>query len=170
MRQVWSRTVPLKGWNTHLNWIKSGSRSRVMDVPYEIYEKRYGPTLLASGAINTDIVLSLGSELRDVVSKRRFKPDHLIGATATAVVGRDINTLTKARRAYNGTGRKATMHTHRYRVANLNSLMVNLHGKLDSLADLPSKPSWLVAIDITIYLDEGEELLIRMAGKVETYP
>ncbi|KKL92080.1 hypothetical protein LCGC14_1888240 [marine sediment metagenome] len=170
MRYVYKRQTPLKGWNTRLQWIRSGSRSRVMDVPYEIYEKRYGPDLLAIGPINIDIILHFGSELRNIVRARRFKGMHLINATATAVVGRDLDTLNKARRAYRGSGKKATLHTRRYPIQNLTSLLADLQGRLDHLAELKSKPSWLVVIDATIYLDEGEEALIKTSGNVETYP
>ena len=168
-RYVYSREKALKGWNTRLQWIKSGTQSRAMDVPYEIYEKRYGPDLLSAGTVDIDLTLRFGAQLRNIIRRRRFQPDHLIGATATAVVGRDIDTVQKARRAYRVSGRKATMHTRRYRVANTNSLLADLQEKLDHLAQLPSKPSWLVAIDVTIYFNEGEEDLIKMTGKLEVY-
>lgn len=140
-----------------------------MDVPYEIYERRYGPDLLAVGPINIDIALRLVSELRETIRRRRFEEEHLISVTATAVVGRELDSLDKARRAYRRGGKTATMHTHRYRVANLSSLLADLREKLDHLAQLKSKPSWLVAIDVTIYLNEGEEHLVRAAGRLEVY-
>ena len=118
-REVYTREKPLSRWNTKLNWIKSGSASRVMDVPYEIYSKRYGPDLLAVGTVNIDIALRLGSELRNMIRTRRFKDEHLINTTATAVVGKNLDSQAKARRAYRGSERAATMHTHRYRIADL---------------------------------------------------
>lgn len=160
-RYTYSRMPPLSRWNTNLTWIKSGTKSLATGVPYEIYSKRYGPDILAPGAQNVSIVSQVSWELRDILEQKRFRPTNTMRASATAVLGREIDTIAKARRAYRSRGRMATVHTKHWQIKSIDSFIVDLHEKLDNLAELPSKPAWLVVIDITIYLEEDDENAIR---------
>ena len=166
-RLIYERKVKLTGWDTHLTWIKSGAESKVMSVPYEIYSKRYSPSLLSVGPLNNNLAFELGDELRRVALSRHLKPDHLMQAKATAVVGKSLDTRTKARQQYIKDGKTATEHTYRYRVGDMNALLRGIQRQLDKLAQLPSKPSWLVAVDITIYYEEGEVNLIKKSGEAK---
>lgn len=164
-RIVYNRRVPLSRWNTRLQWIKSGSYSRPTEMPYEIYSKRYGPTALNIGVMNADLIMRLGSELRDVIRAKRFKRTNVIRASVTAVLG--VDTQQKARQAYRSSGRKATLHTKHWELVDTNSFLSDIHTKLDYLSELPSAPSWLVAVDITIYLEKEDVDRIKRSGNVE---
>lgn len=170
MRETWERTRPLSGWDTRLNWIKSGTASKVYDTPYEIYQKRYGPTQLSDSAINVDIALSLTAELSHKLDSRKrrargaYKRGYLIEATVTGVARKDIDTQRKARRAYKARSNVFTLHTSRFELRDLPDFTTDIMEKLDRAAQLPSKPSWLCIVQITIRFDDGDEDLVRHAG------
>jgi len=159
LREIWERKRPLAGWNTKLTWIKSGSKSKVYDTPYEIYQKRHGPTLLSDPAVNADIALSLTSEIGH--RTRHVPGDSTVEVTLTIAVGRNLDSSNKARKAYRTRNKVATFHSKRYELRDLADLTNNLMDILDRAAQLPSKPSWLAISQVTIRFGEGEEHLIR---------
>lgn len=173
MPQSWDRIPPLRRWNTRLSWVKSGEESIVTGTPFEVHEKRYGPDVLPDNPAFIEVfVQDFMDELNDVLTARRFShrpKDHYVQGRATAVIGPQLNTRTSARRAYNSSGRTATMHTRRSQTFRLNQFANDLRDILAHFSQLPSKPSWLVAISATIYLDEGEGDLVRQRGTTRSY-
>ena len=165
------RRVALRGWNTGFKWTRSGTKSKAMDMPFEIYEERYEPDLLVVGSINGKIVRKLFSDIREITRSPRLNDSDLIYIMATAVVGKNLDTLAKARRAgRSDTSKKATVRTSRLQIRELGVLSTLLREKLDHLAELASKPSWLVSIQVTFYLDEDDaERRVKIAGIVEMY-
>jgi len=160
LRDVWDRKKPLSGWNTNLTWIKSGSASKVYDTPYEIYQKRYGPTQLSDPGINAEIALHLTSEVRSKVRKR-IPLISTVEVTLTVAVGRDLETKIAARKAYRTRSRVATYHSKRYLLKDISNLTSNLIELLDKAAQLPSRPSWLAMAQVTIRVDKEEVDLIK---------
>jgi hypothetical protein len=166
-RLIWERKIALKGWNRNFTWIRSGSQSIATDRPYEIYEKRFSPNILAVGAVNDELLEDISTDLRDVLSNKKFQNSHFIQGALTAVVGNSLTTRRKARRAYTlKTARTATVHTGRKRIQDLERFFDNVLAQLDHLAELPSKPSWLVAFNVTIYFGKEDGALVKKSGTV----
>jgi hypothetical protein len=165
----WDRIPPLRRWNTSLSWIKSGEKSVVTDAPFEVYEKHYAPDLLPDNpALLELIVQDFASELQKILSSKRYKShkDHYIQGKATAVVGRELEERAQARKAYSsGSGRTATVHTRRSPVLKIGQFVNDLREKLEHLAQLPSKPSWLIAVSVTLYLAEEDSPIIQRKGR-----
>jgi len=160
LRDVWDRKRLLSGWNTKLTWIKSGGASKVYDTPYEIYQKRYGPTILSDPGINADLAFHLTSEIRAQVGGRIPKAS-TVEVTLTMVVGKSLETRNEARKAYRQRGRMATYHSRRYLLEDISNLTGNIIEKLEIGAQLPSKPAWLVMAQVTIRVDKEEVDLIK---------
>lgn len=156
MRRTWAKIKPPARWNTRLQWIKSGEESVVTGTPFEVWERRYGPDLLADNpAIIEMFVQDITSEItKTILEARRFRRGHdrhYIQGKCTAVVGVDLDTRAKARRAASGSGRTATLHARRSPVNRYQQLVQDFRNNLTHLSQLPSKPSWLIAISVTLY-------------------
>ena len=174
MPQSYDRIPPLRRWNAPLSWVKSGEESVVTGTPFEVHEQRFAPDIIPDNpAIVEVFVQDFMAELNDVLSARRFvhKPrDHYIQGRATAVLGQDLETRQQARKAYNNkSGRIATLHTRRSPTHRLQQFAQDYRDILTRFSQMPSRPAWLVAVSVTVYLDEGEADIIRRSGTTRSY-
>lgn len=166
-RLIWERRIALKRWNKRFTWIRSGSLSIATNRPYEIYEKRLGPDLLAEGPQNETVTQSIADDLQSVLGHRKFKDTHFIHGSLTAILGKKLTTQGRARRAYNRkSARTATVHTGRKRLRDLPRFFNDVRAQLDYLASLPSAPAWLVAIDVTVYFNKGDLASVKKSGNL----
>jgi len=164
LRYVWERKTHLKGWHTKLTWVKSGTASRVYDTPYEIYEKKYGPTLLSSTTDNYELALGLTSQIRSrTLEHRKLKAP--LDATAevklTFVLGKHITSVSHAKRCYRERNKLMTLHSKRFELKDLSSLTGDLQEKLDKALDRPSQPVYLAFVQVTVRGEEGIDGWIR---------
>lgn len=165
LKLTYKTKKPLKGWNTLLHWQLSGERSVATDRPYEVHEKRYGPTPVAEEEVNAGIVEDFASELDLVLNKKRFRSNHAIQGVVVGVVGRNLETRRQARHAYRyGTHRKVGMTTKRKELREINLWYKELEKTLNDLTHNASRNPWLVIIQVTIYFGKGEEHLIKRSG------
>lgn len=164
MRYVWERKTHLRGWHTKLTWVKSGTVSRVYDTPYEIYEKKYGPTLLSSTTDNLELALGLTSNIRGRTLERRkvlVPLDATVEVKLTFVLGKHITSVAHAKRCYRERNKLMTLHSLRFELMDLPSLTGDLHKRLDMALDRPSQPVYLAFVQVTIRGDEGQDQFLR---------
>ena len=174
MRRTWAKMPPPPRWNTSLRWIKSGEESVVTGTPYEVWEKRYGPDLLPDNpAVIEMFTQDIASDItKSIIEASRFSKGHArhyIQGKCTAVVGPDLDTRAKARRAASGGGRQATLHTRRSPIPRFGQFVNDIRQNLTRLSQLPSRPSWLLVVSVTLYYAaEGDvDLIIRKGQQTE---
>lgn len=178
--KTWTRvTVPR--WGSHrLGWTKSGERSLVHNVPYQIFEKWFGPTKLTETNIPT-ITKSVRLGIKKQISKSKWDlHDTLITIKYTLVFGKDTEgkilessdqarTVYGRRRSESRKRRKSTTpppsssgrtyYTKRVELVELNFIINQMREQCFSFLQKGGSPiAWLVVIQVTIYLPEGSTI------------